>query len=116
MAAWTEPYSGSASISTTEYSLTNNSTTIAAKTDKGTLQGVIDFNALTNAEVYELRVLEKCRSGDTQRALYVATIVGGQGDSLRFLPALMLGIGWDVTLKKISGTDRTILWDLRAYT
>jgi hypothetical protein len=25
-------------------------------------------------------------------------------------PTLVLGIGWDMTLKKISGTDRVINW------
>ncbi len=111
--AFTETYSGSASISTTEYSLTNNSTTIAAKTNNGTVAGWIDLNALTVTEVYELRLLEKVRSADTQRAAYVATIVGGQGDPVRPLPAFALMNGWDITLKKISGTDRTITWSIR---
>jgi hypothetical protein len=66
---WTAPYSGSNSVSTTELSLTLNSTSgvPAAKTDKGTMSLVLDLNALLTGDQFEVRLYEKCRAADTQR-------------------------------------------------
>lgn len=112
--AWTEAYSGSATIGATEYSATTNSTTIAAQTAKGTYQVFIDASALVAGDLFELRVLEKVRSSGAQREVMSAS-VGGGGPALLCLPALMLGNGWDVTLRRVAGDDRTIEWSIRAY-
>jgi hypothetical protein len=110
--AISEAYANSASVSTTEYSLTNNSTTIATQTDDGVYQVFLDLNALAAGDEYQIRVLEKVQSAGTQRAVFVAYVVGAQGE-LWCSPSLILLHGWDVTLKKISGTDRTIEWSIR---
>lgn len=111
--AITALYENSASISTTEYSLTNNSTSIAAKTDDGVFQVFLDLNALAAGDEYELKVYEKVQSGGTQRGVYRAYFVGVQSEPHTVLPSLVLMHGWDVTLDKISGTDRTIGWSIR---
>jgi hypothetical protein len=115
MAAWTEAYANSATIGTAQYSLTNNSTTIASQTTKGTYQIVLDLAAVATADQFEIRVLEKARTSGTQRRAMSAIITGGMTD-LWFSPALMLGNGWDVTVQRLDGTDRAIEWSIRAYT
>lgn len=103
----------SATISTTEYSLPNNSTTLTPQADKVYLQVFLDLNALTATEEYLLKVYEKVQSGGTQRIVYTATFIGVQSPPIWTSPTLALGNGWDVTLDKIAGTDRTIVWSLR---
>lgn len=114
MAAWTEPFVGSALIGATQFSLTNGNTTIASQTAKGTYQVFLDTSAIGAGDQYEIRILEKCRSSSTQRRAMSAILTGGMADSWQS-PALMLGNGWDVTVQKLSGTDRTIEWSIRSY-
>ena len=111
--AISEAYANSASIGTTEYSLTNNSTTIAAQTDDGVYQAFLDLSALTITELYELRVYEKCRSSSTQRVAGRWFLAGPLTDPVFVIESMIFLHGWDVTLKKISGTDRTIEWSIR---
>lgn len=111
--AISEAYSGSASIGTTEYSLVNNSTSIASETNDGVYQVFLDLNALTATEVYEFKVYEKVTSSATQRIVYQVRMSGVQSAPNWVSPSLLLLHGWDATLDKISGTDRTILWSIR---
>lgn len=115
MAAWTEPYASSATIGSTQFSLTNGSTTIASRTDKGTYQVFLDTSAMVAGDQFEIRILEKCQASSTQRRVMSAVLTGGMADSWQS-PALMLGNGWDVTVQKLAGTDRSIEWSIRAYT
>lgn len=112
--SWTEAYTNTATIGSTEYSLTNNSTTIATRTTKGTYQVAVDFSALAAGDQYELRILEAVRSGGTQRRIMSATIAGTSTEAY-ITPSIMLGNGWDITVRKIAGTDRSIQWSVRAY-
>jgi hypothetical protein len=111
--AITEAYSGSASISTTEYSLTNNSTTLGSVTDDGCYQIWLDLNALTITEGYVLKIYEKVRSASTQRVASEFYIYGAQALPNFATPSMILLHGWEVTLDKITGTDRTIEWSIR---
>lgn len=111
--AITAAYENTATISTTEYSLPNNSTTLTPITADGIYQVFIDFNALTVTEVYELKFYEKVVSAGSQRLVMTATIAGVQGQPCYVTPSLIFLHGWDVTLKKISGTDRSIGWSIR---
>lgn len=112
--AISEAYTGTASISTTEYSLTNNSTSIATQTTDGIYQLFLDVDAMVAGDEYEIRILEKCRTGDTQREVYKSTLGGDQGSALFVTPALVLVNGWDMTVKRTAGADRTILWSIRS--
>lgn len=111
--AVTEAFSGSATIGVTEYSLSNNSTTLAAQTAVGCYQLFLDLNALTATEEYEVRCYEKVRSADTQRIVWRATISGALAAPAWASPALLLLNGWDFTVDKIAGTDRVITWSIR---
>lgn len=118
MSGWTSLYSGSATIGTTEYSLTLNSTSgvPAAKTDKGTISLVLDVNALAAGDQFLVTLYDKCRSGDTQRKSATWMIAGAQAEPIFMTPPLMIGEGWDMTIKRIAGTDRAIGSEIRAYT
>jgi hypothetical protein len=113
MATITEAYSGSASIGTTEYSLPNASTSLTPITADGVYQAFIDLAAMAAGDQYTLRVYERARSGDPQRVIYKAVFTGVQAYPLVATPSLMLIHGWDMTLDKDAGTDRTITWSIR---
>lgn len=100
-----------ATISSTEYSLPNNSTTLTPQTDDCELGGWIDAFAMTASETYEVKMYEKINGG-TQRLLDVWTLTGAQS-RLFLLPRVVVVDGWDVTCKKTAGTDRSIRWSLR---
>jgi|SRR6478736_4775783 len=108
-------YSQSAqTISSTEYSLTANSTSLATVTTVAVISVWIDVNALAAGDEFELAILEKAVSGGTQRRMVIATLVGAQADPLFVTAGWQVGVGWDVTLKKIAGTDRAFSWTIRS--
>jgi hypothetical protein len=105
--------SSSATIGTSERSLPAD-TTSGVPTSQTTFCSVIvtlDLSAMLAGDTFNLVVYEKV-AGGTQRALATFPLVGAY-DSLLVLPPLSLGEGWDITLKKIAGTDRAIRWSLR---
>jgi hypothetical protein len=106
--------SDSATIGTTEYSLPNDSTSLTAQTDDCILQVWIDFANMTAAEEYEVKVYEKINAG-TARIVYKTNVIGAQSHPL-VTPSLIVGEGWDVTVDKIAGTDRSIAWSIRKIT
>lgn len=110
--AISEAYTATATISTTEYSLPNNSTTLASITDDGVYQVFIDLANLAVGDEYEIKIKEKVTSGGTQRTVYTAYQDGAVGEPF-VTPSLVLLHGWDVTMKKIAGTDRSISWSIR---
>lgn len=111
--AITEAFTGTATIGVTEYSLVTNSTTLGADTNDGVYQVFIDFSALTATEEYMLMVKEKVTAAGTQRVIFSATVAGVQGSPAWVSPSLILMHGWDVTMDKIAGTDRSISWSIR---
>ena len=105
-----ESYTGSTTVSTTEWSMTTNTAGPDADTSSGLFQAFVDLNALVFGDVFEFVVYEKCRTGDTQRKVYSARFANAQAAPIWASPALILGVGWDMTLKRIGGTDRAINW------
>jgi len=97
----------------TEYSLTNGSTSVATKTDIGIFSCFIDFGALLAGDQYRIRLYEKARTGGSQAVLWEAMVTGPQS-ALFTSPSHILGIGWDFTVKRIAGSDRTITSSIRA--
>lgn len=115
--AISEAFSGSASISTTEYDLPSASTTLSAQTTDGIYQLFLDLSALTATESYRLRIYEKTRSASTQYLVEDITISGVQSEPVYVTPALLLMHGWTMTLTRVvtaSGADRTIEWSIRS--
>lgn len=105
---------GSATIGVTEFWLASASTTKVDQTDDAIHQDWIDFGAMLAGDVYEWRVVEKVNAG-TQRTVIVGRVVGVQGSPV-ILTGFILAEGWEIGVKKISGTDRSIAWSLRKVT
>jgi len=104
------------SISTTEYSLVNNSTTVATSTVQCQAQLVLDLNALAAGDVFLVRLREKARTADTQRIAETWVLSGVQGSPIWCSPAVMLARGWDFTIQRTAGADRTIPYSIRYVT
>lgn len=107
-----ETYSGNTSIGTTEFSCPNNSTSLTPITTDGVYQIFLDTDAMVAGDQYQIRIYEKCRSASTQRVIYESILTGAMADTW-VSPSLILMHGWDVTLKKLAGTDRIIEWSIR---
>jgi hypothetical protein len=110
--AITEAYTENALIGSTEYSLTNDSTTIAAQTADGVYQVFIDTGNMAAGDQFRIKIKEKVYSGGTQRDIYAAVLTGAMTDNW-VSPSLILMHGWDVTIQKLAGTDRTFYWSIR---
>lgn len=105
-----------ATIGTTEYSLISDSTTLATETTDRIEQVLIDFNALAIGDVYRVRVYESAGSTPTKRVTGEWFVSGVQAVPNFVLPSLILGVGYDITVAKIAGTDRSISWTLARVT
>ena len=102
-----------ASISTIEYSLPTDSTTRVAQTDDCILQVFLDVSALAGGDEFVLKLYEKYATAGTQRLVDQWTLINAQARPMWVSPSLIVGEGWDFTVQKIAGTDRTIYWSLR---
>jgi hypothetical protein len=115
--AITEAFAFSNTVSTTEFDLCNNSTTISAQTTDGIYQAFIDFSNLTATESYQLKIYEKVVSsgspGSTQRLIDNVTISGVQTEPVYATSALLLMHGWTFTLTCLQGTPKVISWSIR---
>jgi len=99
-------------ISTTEYSLVTPGTTLATDATDGVYQVFINPTAMAAGDEYLFQVKEKVATTSSQATVYSLTLEGAQSYPLAF-PSLILMHGWDVTVKKIAGTDRAFDWSIR---
>jgi hypothetical protein len=113
--ALSEAYTGSYTVTTEEYSLPNAGAYSSANgiTTDGIYQVFLDLSAIAAGDEFELKVYEKATSGGTQRLCYIKTFAGTCAMPINVTPSLILLHGWDVTLKKIAGTDRSLSWSIR---
>jgi hypothetical protein len=109
----------SPTIGTTEYSFAAASTSLPTVTDVGCYALVADLNALVAGDEYLIQLYEKGATSGTKRLVDSWNIFGPSGKPVYMLPApggsMILGNGWDLTIKKIAGTDRAIpftLWQI----
>jgi uncharacterized protein YaiE (UPF0345 family) len=104
----TEEYTYNTSTSTTELSITGGTSTIQAQTGGGWRQLFVDASAMAKGDVFEIAYYEKIEAtGGTQRKCIIGRLTGAQS-TIWVSPILPLLNGWDFSIKKISGTDRTI--------
>lgn len=112
--AITALFENSATVGTSLYSAVNNSTTApATSTTAGIYQTFFDTGAMAAGDEFAFTCYEKVTSGGTQRIVYQTVIVGVQTQIALAFPALILINGWDFTMQKLAGTDRTIGWSVR---
>lgn len=109
--AISEAYSGTASISTTEFSCPNNSTTLTPVTADGVYQVFLDTSDMVAGDQLQIRIYEKCRSADTQRIIYEVVLTDTMAATW-VTPSLILLHGWDLTLDALAGTI-TVNWSIR---
>lgn len=107
-----ELYSGTEAVSTTEWSLTTDSSGPDADATDGVFQAVLDLSDMIAGDELEIRLYEKARSGDTQRLAELWVLNGVQSSPLWISPAVILLHGWDFTVKASAGTI-TVLWSIR---
>lgn len=103
---------GSISVSTTELGFINGTSTIATSTDAGIYQAFIEIASIAYGDIFDVYLNEKTRSGDTQIKWMVGRLTV---DNAAGWPSasFILGNGWDFSMKKISGTDRTVRYSVR---
>lgn len=105
---------GTATIGSTEYSLPNESTTLTPQTDKARLTVRIDLGSMVAGDRYIVKLYDKTNGrASTPFCSWWAT--GAQATTLQLGPVLVGG-GWDVTVTKTQGTDRSISWTLEKET
>jgi hypothetical protein len=110
--AITELYTGTEAVSTTEHSLTTDSSGPDADTTDGVFQAFLDVADMVAGDELEIKVYEKARSGDTQRLIETWVLNGAQSAPLWVSPSLILMHGWDFTVKATAGTI-TVNWSIR---
>lgn len=110
--AISEAYTGTLTVSTTELSLVSGTSVLQSVTTDGVYQIFIDTSAIAAGDSFELRIKEKVTSAGTQRTIFY-TLLDGVQSSPFVSPSLVLIHGWDVTLDKITGTDRAFPYSIR---
>lgn len=106
----------SPTVGTGEYSVTAGTTSgPSTSAADGFYQIFLDLNALAAGDVFQLKMYERVNAG-TQRLFETWTFSGVQGKPGWASPGFMLMDGWDFTLKKVSGTDRSIPHSVRQAT
>lgn len=111
--AITALYEDSATISTSEFSLPADSTSLSEIGTDGVYQCFLDLNALAAGDQFEFKIYEAVQAAGTKRLVETWTFDGAQGRPIFTSPALTLMHKWDMTLKKLAGTDRAIPWSIR---
>lgn len=112
--ALSETHQNSGTIGTTEHFLASNSTTATYQTTDGVYQCWLELNNLATGDEYQIRVYEKISSGGTARVVMEWVVGGAQNTPNWVTPSLILLHGWEFSLKKLSGTDRSIAWSIRS--
>lgn len=102
-----------ASVGTTEYSLPNASTTLTPRTEDGVYAPQIGLGNMAGSDEFEFTVYEKIVSGGSQVVYDRRRLLGPQSPPVLEFPPRPLLHGWDVTIKKIAGTDRSFAWSGR---
>ena len=106
-------FEGSALVTTDEFSLPNQSLTLTPRLEEGAFQFVLDASEMQAGDEFRLRFYESVFAGRPQFLVEEYSISEAQQRPLIYFPSILLSGGWDVTLYKVSGGDRTFYWSLR---
>lgn len=110
----TTAYTNTATISSAETSLVSANTTLPTITaEPGIYQVALDLSALAATDTYELRIYDAAAAAGTKRIAMRRRITGALDEPIYITPSLLLMHGWDVSLTKIAGTDRSVSWSIR---
>lgn len=101
------------SVSTTELSLTNGTSTLANQTTDGIYQLFLDASNMAKADEFRVRLYEKTISSSTRRVFATFSMMGVQAE-IFVTPAFCLINGWDMSIVRIAGADRTFDASIRS--
>lgn len=107
--------SDSATISTAEYFLASDSTTATYQTLACALQALLDLNNLAAGDEFIVRLYEKINGGSA-RLVESWVLAGAQAKPAWVMPSILVGEGWEVSIQRTAGSDRSIAWSLRKVT
>lgn len=110
--ATSEFFQRTVTVSTTELSLTAAVAGPRSETAVGVFECEIDLSAMAAGDKFQFKGYEKTASGGTQRAFLDVTFSGKQSQNALSRARIMLH-GWDYTIKKIAGTDRSVVASVR---
>jgi hypothetical protein len=102
------------SVSTTELSIVSGTTTLQNNTTAGGYMLFLDgiAAAMAKGDEFIIRIYEKTTASATKRVVFRATIADVQSE-LFVTPMLLLQHGWDMTIQKSAGTDRSFTASIR---
>lgn len=105
---------GAATIGTAEYSMAGSTTSGVplADTTTGFYQLFVDLSAMAAGDQFQVKLYEKVNAG-TQGLMETWTFTGVQSKAIWAAPGMILMEGWDMTIKKLAGTDRSIGFSIR---
>ena len=106
----------SATIGTTERSLPANTTSgvPTSQADTCQVQLWLKVNSMAAGDEFLVQLYEKTLSAGSQ-VIWSSWRLVHPVDKL-ILPAFIVHVAWDLTIKKITGTDRAVEWSLRKVT
>lgn len=111
--AISEAFQSSATVGTTEHFLASDSTTKTDQTDDGVYQLFLDLNAVAAGDIFQVRCYERVSSAGTTRVVWIDNVAGPLDSPMYATPTLILLHGWEFSVTKIAGTDRSIAWSIR---
>jgi hypothetical protein len=100
----------SASISTTEYFINADSTSAEVNTDNMSVSFHLGLENMVAGDQYQIIFYEKAHGSATKRAMFTAVATGVSEDFV--CPAIRVSNGWDIGVKRLAGSDRTIYWTI----
>lgn len=106
-------YKGSATIGTTEYYLVSASTTKTLQTGGCIVDALIDLSALAAGDQYQVTLY--CEINGTERSHILGQPLGAQSGPF-LIPSFLFGERWEIGVKKLAGTDRSIGWSVNKAT
>jgi hypothetical protein len=112
--AVTEYDSGTDTISTSEYFLASDSTSISKQTEVGLYQLFMDVNALAKGDDFRVNLWEEVRgASSTEQAVRLANLTGVRSHKVYATPTLELLNGWEFSMQRRTGADRSVPWSIR---
>lgn len=86
-----------------------------AITAAGIYQLVVDCTNMVAADVLELRIYTKCKSGSTERLAFYATYSNAQNELNKYSVPLPADVSFKATLKQTAGTGRVFDWNILSF-
>jgi hypothetical protein len=97
------------SVGASELSIVSGTTSLQTVTDDGVYQLWVDpvGASMAKGDEFAIRIYEKVEgTGGTKREVFKATLSDAQAQNF-VTPMLILINGWDMTIQKVAGTDRS---------